>query len=103
MPELLAFGGRTYSAGELEVMRLVARAVRREPELLGPRPARRTGLPAVDIACLEDAGSGCLGRLERRTAATQPAIHRQQRPISDPAMGTQRGIGQQDSGAERAA
>ena len=37
------------------------------------------GLSALDLAGLEDAGSGRVDRLERRAAATQPATDREQR------------------------
>src|ERR1017187_8265638 len=47
-----------------ESLSRVPRTVRREPALLGTKSAPRTGLSALDIACLEDAGKGCLGRLE---------------------------------------
>ena len=50
------------------------RAVRREPALLGAESRSGVGLSALDLAGLEDAGSGRLDRLERRAAATQPAV-----------------------------
>src|SRR2546421_12789960 len=46
------------------------RALRRQLALLGAESRSGTGLPALDIARLEDAGAGRLDRLERRAAAT---------------------------------
>ena len=60
-----------------------------------------------ELACLlwtspglEDAGPRRLDRVERRAAATESAIDRQQWPIPHPAMGASQRTGQQDSGAE---
>ena len=46
------------------------RAVRRAPALLGAQSRAGVGLSALDIAGLEDAGSGRVDRLERRAAAS---------------------------------
>ena len=45
--------------------------------LLGPESPAGTGLPAVDLARLEDAGTGCLDRLERGATAAQSPVDRQ--------------------------
>src|ERR1019366_10785481 len=50
--------GRTLSLSR------VPRAVRREPALLGALSRSGTGLSALELAGLEDAGPGCLDRLE---------------------------------------
>src|SRR5438093_12166680 len=60
-------------------------------------------MSTLDLAGLEDAGSGRVDRLERRAASTPPPVDRQQWPISGFAVGTRPRAGQQDSGAERAA
>ena len=79
------------------------RAVRRELALLGAESRSGTRLSALDIARLEDANPRRLDWVERRAAETQPAMDRQQRTVSDPAVGARQRAGQQDSGAERAA
>src|SRR5271157_5905364 len=66
----------------------MARAVWGELALLGTESRAGTGLPAVDLARLEDAGSRCLDWLERRAAATQSAIDHQQQSVFGSAMGT---------------
>ena len=48
----------------------MSRAVRREPALLGAESRSGVGLSALDLAGLEDAGSGRVDRLERRAAAS---------------------------------
>src|SRR5665811_128547 len=78
------------------------RAVRRELALLGAQSRSGTRLPAVDLARLEDAGARRVDWVERRAAQTQPASDRQQRTVSDPAVGASQRAGQQDSGAQRA-
>src|SRR5271165_6732427 len=70
------------------------RAVRREPALLGAEPRSGISLSALDIAGVEDAGARCLDWMERRAAKTQPAVDRQQRAVSDPAVGAGQGAGQ---------
>src|ERR1039457_6120288 len=75
-------------------------AVRREPALLGALSRSGAGLSALELAGLEDAGPGCLDRLERGAATAQPATDRQQRPISDSAGGPRQRTCQQDPGAE---
>src|ERR1035437_3032853 len=78
------------------------RAVRRELALLGAQSRSGTRLPAVDLARVEDAGARRVDWVERRAAQTQPASDRQQRTVSDPAVGASERAGQQDSGAQRA-
>ncbi len=63
------------------------RALRRPLTLLGAESRAGTGLPALDLARLEDEAPRCLDRVERRAATTQPAVDRQQRAVSDPALG----------------
>src|SRR5450631_1490602 len=79
------------------------RAVRRAPALLGAESRPGVGLSALDLARLEDAGAGCLDRLERRATAAQPPVDREQWPISDPASGASQRAGQQNPGTERPA
>src|SRR6516165_9436472 len=79
------------------------RALRREPALLGALSRSGAGLSALELAGLEDAGPGCLDRLERRATKAQPATDRQQRSISDSAGGADQRTRQQDPSAECAA
>jgi hypothetical protein len=76
------------------------RPVRRKLTLLGAEWQPGTGLSALDVTRLEDAGPRRLDRVERSAAATQSAIDRQQWPIPHPAMGASHRTGQQNSGAE---
>src|SRR5271170_638703 len=78
----------------------MSRAVRRASALLGPPWRAGVGLLAVDIAGLEDAGSGCLDRLEPPATAAEPAMHREQRKIPHPAMGPRPRTRQQNPGTE---
>src|SRR5438309_3326535 len=78
------------------------RAVRRELALLGAESRSGTGLSALDIARLEDANPRRLDWVERRAAATQPAMDRQQRTVSDSAVGRSAALGEPHFGAGRA-
>ncbi len=58
-------------------------------------------MSAVDQPGLEDGGSRPVDRLERGSARAQLAIHRQQQPLSDSAMGAGEGTGVHDPGPLR--
>src|SRR5215471_11697630 len=90
------------ATGTLSLLGLAC-AVWGQPALLGAESRSRTRVSALDIAGLEDAGARHLDWMERRAAAVQPAMDRQQWEVSGLALGKGQGAGQQDPGTERTA
>src|SRR5215469_13730241 len=78
----------------------MSRAVRREPALLGAPWGAGVGVSALDLAGLEDASTGRLGRMQRRAATAQPPADRQQGAISQPPRGASQDTDEQDPDAE---
>src|SRR2546426_963019 len=62
-----------------------------------------TRLPTVVQSSLDDAGAGSVDRLELSAARSKSAIHRQQQPLPDSAVGACEGSGLFHSGARRQA
>src|SRR3989449_3905405 len=94
-PALARAGGTLSLSG-------VPGALRRPLALPGAESRLGTGLPALDLARLEDEAPRRLDRVERGAATTQLAVDRQPRAVPDSTLGAREGTGQQDSGALRA-